>query len=768
MDLISSEENDTPLIIDSGTESIIESPTAEDESDHSEDSTVCDIQIASKTKEKLQTSHSILDKSFSIDEEDLATPLEPTPVVNYPTLSSISSNGASTDSSSSDPSGKSDDEEILEEELAYNDCVHETEIEGDPGEGTEKQIDSELSGEEKKNEASEDGSVGPGGDAPSYLTTIPEYTTETEISTGTNNQIYLPNTSYTSILRGQPTDYDSSLNNSSTNSKRRVSFPPDDCDLIRYCEPDHEFPWMITQDMPAEKILQVYQNSCKKHKTVELDVIKSQISEIKNNTNHSAVLKLNSVKITSEVNETLEDLLKVTNFHTLILHDCKFTPETMTEFLNMLEFYESIRHFEIEMNFDDDDTWRCFCNACSNIMVLESLSFRKMVLNEPYMRSLINTIKNNPNITMLKFDSCMLVKLPNFYLIESLMTNRSVRELYLPSTGLYTKEAEILARFLINNTHLKVLDISNNFIGDRGLECLAKGLCQQDTPGVGLSALSIFNNQISEKSGPIISNIIVKCKNLHTLNIGYNNLTDEVLIHISGSLPSTVSLEGLGFQCTLLTCKGINVLAEAIQNNKSLQKINLKGNKAIQINGVESLCQALTKSKIYKIEIDETNRSCNDPEAYSQLVKKLFAICTVNKSYADNSDDEELVNISQRISRKMSLSCEPRYMEPDPTTTFQIGSPAVSPVPSPVSSPAPKSRFQIVKVTEISSSCSSASASPSPSPSPKQKSRFRVTRVPPSPDEEVSLGRFANVRSSVSSNDSMDSLATLHLDSDSD
>lgn len=45
MDLVSSEENDTPLIIDSGTESITESPTAEDESEHSEESTVCDLQI---------------------------------------------------------------------------------------------------------------------------------------------------------------------------------------------------------------------------------------------------------------------------------------------------------------------------------------------------------------------------------------------------------------------------------------------------------------------------------------------------------------------------------------------------------------------------------------------------------------------------------------------------------------------------------------------------------------------------------------------------
>lgn len=94
-------------------------------------------------------------------------------------------------------------------------------------------------------------------------------------------------------------------------------------------------------------------------------------------------------------------------------------------------------------------------------------------------------------------------------LVEALMTNQSIRELYLPSTGLYTKEADALQRFLVNNTHLKVLDISNNNLGDRGLEVLAKGLCNQTTAGIGLSVLVIFNNQITEKSGMVIKNIIV-------------------------------------------------------------------------------------------------------------------------------------------------------------------------------------------------------------------------------------------------------------------
>lgn len=82
----------------------------------------------------------------------------------------------------------------------------------------------------------------------------------------------------------------------------------------------------------------------------------------------------------------------------------------------MLEYYESVCHLEVSMNFDDEDTWRCFCTAISNIVVLESLSFKRMNINDQLMRILLHALKSNKNITTLKFDGCLLAKLPNFYL----------------------------------------------------------------------------------------------------------------------------------------------------------------------------------------------------------------------------------------------------------------------------------------------------------------------------------------------------------------
>lgn len=139
----------------------------------------------------------------------------------------------------------------------------------------------------------------------------------------------------------------------------------------------------------------------------------------------------------------------------------------------------------------------------------------------------------------------------------------------------------------------------------------------------------------------------------------------------------------------------------------------------------------------------------------------------MNKSLGEQPREEHM-NLSQLISRKVSLSCEPRFFTPpilldSSTNSTRIKSPNPSPMPSPGCSPAPRSRFHVSKV-------------PDKLPSSPNNSRFRVFTVtspsselgsgdsisvvssPPPDDDEVVENRFSSVRSSVSSIDSVDSL----------
>lgn len=627
---------DPPILIDSGTESINESPIGEDSSHHSSASTSqvdTDIWDIDDTIKQPHGVKNILDKAISVDEDSLIKPLEPTIC--------CTSQNVSCDMN----------------------LLH---------------LDKPL----------------------------------------------------LSILRRTPAN---------TDLHRRVSFPTDFGVLAIYKEPDLKTPYKL-DETTSEKMITCYQESCKRHNAVELDTIKNQIIEIKNNTNFSAVLNLAGINLTMEVCETLEDLLKLSNFQTIKIKDCKFNDESIREFLNILEYYDSASEYITTDFYKETDTWNTFCSMLSKSSVLESLTLEGFLFNDNYIKMLLQNIKVNDTLITLKLSNCNIGFSPMSHLVDTIQVSKSITELYLPQTGLYTRETDLLGKLLSNYHDLKVLDISNNFIGDRGLEVLAKGLCNQDDDICGLNVFVIFNNQITEKSGPIISNIIEKCRTLHTLNIGYNNLTDAVVTAMESGLKKTTSLNWLGLQSTVLTDKGVMKLAELIQMNKSLTKVNLKGNRAIRNEGLEKLSHALTNTMISRVELDASSRNSDDPQGFMELVKKINAICTVNKSKAEQTCDEEVLNWTMQISRKVSLNCDPIYPSApaDSLHTMQKKS----------SASIPGSRFVVSKVTE------------------KKPSRFVVVPVQhhdsneslaSSPPQDEEDNKFSNVRSSVSSNDSVES-----------
>lgn len=139
-------------------------------------------------------------------------------------------------------------------------------------------------------------------------------------------------------------------------------------------------------------------------------------------------------------------------------------------------------------------------------------------------------------------------------------------------------------------------------------------------------------------------------------------------------------------------------------------------------------------------------------------MQKINGICTINKSLIEQSKEE--LNLSRLVSRKVSLSCEPRYVSPPilletSVSGSRIKSPIPSPMPSPGCSPAPRSRFQVSKVQDklpISPSYSRFKVLPVTNPV------VSIGSSPPPDEEEEEDNRFPNVRSSVSSIDSVDSL----------
>jgi len=82
---------------------------------------------------------------------------------------------------------------------------------------------------------------------------------------------------------------------------------------------------------------------------------------------------------------------------------------------------------------------------------------------------------------------------------------------------------------------LHTLNLSHNPIGDDGAEVLKNYLVEDEC---ALSYLTIANCQISDKGVQFLADALRKNKTLETLNLDFNNLTDDSLTNLEAAISS--------------------------------------------------------------------------------------------------------------------------------------------------------------------------------------------------------------------------------------
>lgn len=266
----------------------------------------------------------------------------------------------------------------------------------------------------------------------------------------------------------------------------------------------------------------------------------------------------------------------------------------------------------------------------------------------------------------------------------------------------------------------------------------------------GLKGLVLWNNNLTKSSGQYISQLLESSPTLDLLNIGKNNLGNDFITKVVGSLASNKSLSNLGLQSGHLSCQGIIKLATALQNgeNKYLRRIDLRDNflKSDCMNALIEMLKSNNNS-VKQIDLDDIPKRASVGEDiendYYLLLQKVKSLCLER----GNTKSEKTCAVSNRgvgvyslTTRKISLTCDNssfRHLNKENSNPLLIGNrrngdrlrspvpspPSRSPNSSPVPSPS-RSRFHVSKVMESGSPASSDHFQLSPN------SRFFVVRVP--------------------------------------
>lgn len=411
---------------------------------------------------------------------------------------------------------------------------------------------------------------------------------------------------------------------------------------------------MLTKD----EVLSTYQAICNEHKTDTEHEIVSQLSSLQNNSNFSMMLNLLDVRITSDKLDVYEKLFQIINFHKLYVNVDLLENDAVVEIFHMIEYYNSTKELILYGNYvNDSGLWSSIAVAASNCNNnLAKISIHELRITDGGLMSIFNSINENPHIKVLRFNGCKLNFTPTFSIATPLKNNRFLKELHLCNAELYYKETTILALFLRDNYSLKVLNLNNNKLGDRGFKVLVKALVEQARDEIGISVLMVANNRFTKAISCFVETLLKNCPLMHSINVGCNRLTDEFIIDIKEALEVCTTLKALGLQSTLLTNDGVAPLMEVCTKNELLQYLNLRGNRALQHEALQTIVAHLPHTHLKRVELDDANRFCTDAQEYVQILNNIQKLLII-KSSNDNSLSEKY-----NFTPEMALSCDIDYV----------------------------------------------------------------------------------------------------------
>ncbi|CAL8106118.1 unnamed protein product [Calicophoron daubneyi] len=138
-----------------------------------------------------------------------------------------------------------------------------------------------------------------------------------------------------------------------------------------------------------------------------------------------------------------------------------------------------------------------------------------------------------------------------------------------------SERCRVLVNYILKHPTLETLDLSHNFIGDRGARALGKLIAEEGK----IRILNLADNRLQATGGLAIAHGLAKktCQ-LIRLNLRLNRLRDDGGIAIAKSLLRNESLRELNLAANDLNESVANYFAHVIAHNSTLTHIDMSNN----------------------------------------------------------------------------------------------------------------------------------------------------------------------------------------------
>ncbi|XP_008844366.1 NLR family CARD domain-containing protein 3 [Nannospalax galili] len=199
-------------------------------------------------------------------------------------------------------------------------------------------------------------------------------------------------------------------------------------------------------------------------------------------------------------------------------------------------------------------------------------------------------------------------------LARSLLVNRSLIMLDLRSNTIGPQGAKALADALKINRTLTSLSLQSNIIKDDGAKCMAEALASNQT----LSMLHLQKNLIGPMGAQWMADALKQNRSLKELMFSSNTIGDGGAKALAEAMKVNQGMESLDLQSNSISDMGVAALMGALCTNQTLLSLNLREN-SISPEGAQALAHALYKNNTLK-HLDLTANLLHDQGAQAIAV----------------------------------------------------------------------------------------------------------------------------------------------------
>ena len=221
-------------------------------------------------------------------------------------------------------------------------------------------------------------------------------------------------------------------------------------------------------------------------------------------------------------------------------------------------------------------------------------------------------------------------------LVDGLLENKVLVNLRLGENNLDVKSAHVLARFLEGNQTLTSLDLRNNQLGDAGAAVVGAALRRN----AGLQCLVLWNNAIQPTGLASFAEAFMAeaaaatetpNATLQILDLGSNVVGRDGAEALKAALVRQAApLHTLGLADTALGEEGGIAIAEALEGNGRLQRVDLRRNR-LGLAGLMALHLSMkTNEAVRELALDTVETNADNCEVQQQFQAEIVAACQLN------------------------------------------------------------------------------------------------------------------------------------------